>query len=84
MTMSYVDTLWRALIKQFNLPPLTVIIKKIIDGSLVIVWLIPQVSTVIKASHFKALSFYQEHNIVKVELDDEVLYEEEWTVNWYV
>ena len=27
MSMSYVDTLWKALIKEFNLPPLTTIIK---------------------------------------------------------
>ena len=83
MTMAdYVDTLWKALIDEFNLPPLTAIIKKIIGGSLIIMWLIPpQVSTVIKASHSKALRFYQEHNIVKVELDYDVLYEEEWTVS---
>ena len=82
MTMNYVDTLWKALIKEFNLPPLTAIIKKIISGSLIIVWLVPpQVSTVIAASHTKASRFYRKHNIVKLELDYDILYEEEWTVS---
>ena len=82
MTMSYVDTLWKALLEEFNLPPLTAIIKKIIGGSLIIHWLVPlQVSTVIEASYFKALSFYQQHNIVQVQLDGRTLYHEEWIVS---
>ena len=82
MTMSYVDTLWKALLEEFNLPPLTAIIKKIVSGSLKIKWLVPlQVSTVIAASYSKALRFYQQHNIVKVELDGRTLYDEEWIVS---
>ena len=83
MTMSYVDTLWKALIEEFNLPPLTAIIKKIVSGSLIITWLVPpQVSTVIAASYFKALMFYQQHNIVQVRLDGRTLYDEEWIVSY--
>ena len=82
MTMSYVDTLWKKLIERFNLPPLTVIIKKIVPGSLIITWLVPpQVSTAILASHVKALEFYQQHNIVEIMLDDDYLYHESWTVS---
>ena len=81
MTMSYVDTLWKSLIEKFNLPPLTAIIKKIVGGSLIITWLVPpQVSTVIAASYSKALEFYQQHNIVQVQLDGHTLYDEEWIV----
>ena len=82
MTMSYVDTLWKALIKEFNLPPLTAIIKKIVGGSLIIIWLVPpQVSAVIAAYYSKALRFYQQHNIVCVELDNHTLYDEDWIVS---
>ena len=83
MTMSYVDTLWKALIEEFNLPPLTAIIKKIIGGSLIISWLVPpQVSSVIAASYSKALGFYLQHNIARIELDGSVLYtDEEWIVS---
>ena len=82
MTMSYIDTLWKALIEKFNLPPLTAIIKKIVPGSLIIIWLVPpHVSTVIAASYSKALRFYQQHNIVQVELDGRILYDEDWIVS---
>ena len=82
MTMSYVDILWKALIEEFNLPPLTSIIKKIVGGSLVIEWLVPsQVSTVIATSYCKALRFYQQHNINEVLLDDYTLYDEDWIVS---
>ena len=83
MTMSYVDTLWKELIEEFNLPPLTAIIKKIVPGSLIITWLVPpQVSAAILASHVKALRFYQQHNIVEVKLDDDYLYHESWIVSF--
>ena len=82
MTMSYVDTLWKALIEEFNLPPLTAIIKKIVPGSLIITWLVPpQVSAAILASHVKALRFYQQQNIVEIKLDDDYLYHESWIVS---
>ena len=82
MTMSYIETLWTALIDEFNLPPLTAIIKKIVGGSLIITWLVPpQVSSAIAASYSKALGFYQQHNIVQVQLDGRTLYDEEWIVS---
>jgi hypothetical protein len=81
MTMSYIDTLWKSLIEKFNLPPLTAIIEKIVGGSLIITWLVPpQVSSVIAASYSKAFEFYQQHNIVQVQLDGCTLYDEEWMV----
>ena len=83
MTMDYVDTLWKALIAEFTLPPLTAIIKKIVQGCLIITWLVPpQISTVIAASYSKALRFYQQHNITQVELDGRTLYDEEWIVSY--
>jgi hypothetical protein len=85
MTMSYVDTLWKALIDEFDLPPLTAIIKKIVGGSLIISWLVPlQVSSVIKADYSKALGFYLQHNIAQIELDGSILYtdeDSEWIVS---
>ena len=82
VTMSYIETLWTALINEFNLPPLTAIIKKIVGGSLIITWLVPpQVSSVIAVSYSKALRFYQQHNIVQVQLDGRTLYDEEWIVS---
>ena len=83
LTMSYVYTLWKALIREFNLPPLTAILKKIASGSVIITWLVPpQVSTVIAACYSKALRFYQQHNIVEVQLDGCTLYHEDWIVSY--
>ena len=80
--MSYVDTLWKVLVEEFNLPPLTAIIKKIIPGSLIIIWLVPlQVSTVIAASYSKVVRSYQQQSIAKVELDDCILCDEKWSVS---
>ena len=85
LTLKYVDTLWKALIEEFNLPPLTVIIDKIIRGSLKISWLIPRkVSTVIAASYSKAIKFYQQHNIIQVKIDNNVLYDQKWIVSLHV
>ena len=81
LSLDYVDTLWKSLIEEFNLPPLTAVIDEIIDGSLIITWLVPpQVSSVIAASYSKVLRFYQQHNIVQVQLDGRTLYDEEWIV----
>ena len=83
ITMSYVDTLWKALIEEFNLPPLTAVIKKIVGGSLIITWLVPpQVSAVIAASYAKALRFYQQNSIVEIQLDGRTLYHEDWIVSY--
>lgn len=82
LSMSYVDELWRALTEEFNLPPLTTVLKNIVGGSLVITWLVTmQVSVVVRESCSKALLFYQQHNIVRVEINYETLYNEEWIVS---
>ena len=82
LTLKYVDTLWRALTEEFNLPPLTVVIDKIVRGSLIISWLVPQeVVAVIVGSYSKAIRFYQQQTIIQVKLDDRVLYDQKWIVS---
>ena len=82
LTLSYVNTLWQSFAEEFGLPSLTAVIDKIIDGSLVISWLIlPHIADKILASNSKALRFYQRHDIVKVWIDDELLYYKDWIVS---
>ena len=82
LTRKYVDTLWKALIEEFNLPPLTVVIDKIVKGSLIVSWLIPQeVATMILGSYSKAIRFYEQQNITQVKIDDKVLYDQNWIVS---
>ena len=82
LTLGYVNTLWQSFAEEFGLPSLTAIIDKIIDGSLVISWLILlHIADKIRASFSKALRFYQKHGIVEVHIDDDLLYDEEWIVS---
>ena len=82
LTLNYIDTLWKSLIEEFNLPPLTAVIDEIVGGSVIISWLVPsQVSSVIAVSYSKVLRFYQQHNIVQVQLDGRTLYDEDWIVS---
>ena len=71
------NTLWESLAEEFDLPSLTAVIDKIIDGSLIISWLIlPHIADKIRASFSKALRFYQQLGIVEVFIDDDLLYYE--------
>jgi hypothetical protein len=82
LTLSYVNTLWESLAEEFDLPSLTAVIDKIIDGSLVISWLIlPHIADKIRASSCKALRFYQQHGIIEVCIDGGRLYAEKWIVS---
>ena len=82
ITLSYVDELWRSLAEEFDLPCLTAVIHSIIEGSLVITWLVlPQVAEKIIANSSKATKFYRCHGIVFMEIDDLVVYDEEMMVS---
>ena len=81
--LDYVEKLWKALMKEFNLPELTAIIDKIEEGSLSITWLVlPHIAEKIRATFYKSISFFQHHNILEITLyDDLYLYHEEWMVS---
>lgn len=88
MTLDYVNTLWNALVEEFNLPPLTVVIEKIVKGSLKITWLIlPHIARKIATTgrSLRAIKFYQCYSIVQVAIDDNIsttiLYDEQWFVS---
>ena len=82
LTLEYVDKLWRALAKEFHLPPLTAVMDKIVEGSLTITWLfLPHIIEKIRAMYFKSVEFFQQHNIIRIELYDVLpLYYEETMV----
>ena len=82
ITLAHVNTLWESLSEEFDLPPLTTMLDKIIAGSIIITWLIlPSIAEKIRRSASKALKFYQHHDIVEVDIDYEPLYKEEWIVS---
>ena len=89
LTLLFVDELWRALMKEFHLPPLTAVMDKIVEGSLRITWLIlPHIVDKIRATYFKSVEFFQQHNIINIRLYGDggdavglILYSEEWMVS---
>ena len=91
LTLEYVNTLWKMLAKEFHLPPLTAVMDKIMEGSLRITWLVLlHIIEKIKATYFKSVEFFQQHNIIRIDLYGEggddgglPLYDEEWMVSTY-
>ena len=84
LTLVKVDEIWKALQKKFNLPSLTAVVDKIVEGSLKITWLIlPHVEKRLRALTAKSVDFFRHHNIISVGLYDShlPLYYEEWMVS---
>ena len=83
ITLSYVDELWRSLAEEFDLPCLTAVIHSIIEGSLVVTWLIlPQISEklIASGSTMMAVKFFRHHGIIFVEINNDTIYDEEQMV----
>ena len=84
LTLEHVDKLWKMLMEEFGLPPLTAIIDKIIEGCLKVTWLVlPHVVKNIQAVFSKSVSFFQQQSIIRIELYDGYLplYHESWMVS---
>ena len=76
LSMTYVRDLWRSFANRFNIPSLTAVIDKILEGSLEIVWLVlPHVGDLIRQAASQSEPFFREHDIVFVAIDDHVLYD---------
>ena len=76
LSMMYVWDLWKSFVKRFNIPSLTAVIDKILEGSLQIVWLVlPHVADLICEAAEQSEAFFREHDIVFVAIDDRILYD---------
>ena len=83
VTLSYIDELWRSLAEEFDLPCLTAVIHSIIEGSLVVTWLVlPHVADKIidSGSTAKAIKFFRCHGIVSVEIDNDTIFDDQQMV----
>ena len=82
ITLAYVNTLWKALAKKFDIPSLTTLIDKIVEGSIIIHWyILSSYAEKIRAHSNFALRFFQRHNIVEIRIDCDTLYSEDWMVS---
>ena len=83
LTLEYVHKLWIALKKKFNLPSLTAVIDKIVEGSIKVTYLVlPHIVKRIRSSCWTALDFFRLHKIIKISLCEDLitLYDEKWMV----
>jgi hypothetical protein len=82
VTLLYVDELWRSLAEEFDLPSLTAVIHSIIEGSLVVTWLVlPHIAEKIIANSSKATKFFSRLGIVELVIDKRIIYDAELMVS---
>jgi hypothetical protein len=85
VTLSYVDELWRSLAEEFDLPSLTAVIHSIIEGSLVVTWLVlPHIAEIIIANSSKATKLFHHLGIVELAIDECIIYNAEFMVSTHV
>jgi hypothetical protein len=76
-TLSYVDELWRSLAEEFDLPSLTAVIHSIIEGSLVVTWLVlPHIAEKIMSASVKDDKFFHRNGIAQMEIDSTIIFDE--------
>lgn len=78
LSLLYVDTLWRSIADEYELPSLTAVLEKIVTGSIEISWLVPAYVAEMITQRTK---FFRKHHIVLVFIDDIILYDERQMVN---
>ena len=85
LTMDYVEGLWKSFVEEYDIPSLTAVLDKVLEGCLEIVWLVlPHVAEMIAASGHKSLPFFQKHNIIYLAIDDHVIYDSSLQVSCIV
>ena len=80
-SLMYIDELWDALANFFLLPPVTVILDRIIEGSVIITWLVPLfvVPLLMEKVQLKvaeSTKFFRNNNIESVMIDSVHIYQE--------
>ena len=81
LSLEYVNKLWCSLAEEYDLPSLTAIIDKIVDGSLEITWLLPPHMAVMIKPRAK---FFRRYQIIQVFIEDMIIYDEKEMVGSYI
>ena len=73
LSLDYVHKLWRSFAKEYEIPSLTVILDRIVSGSLEVTWRVPShlVELVVPRARF-----FRKEGIVLVFIDDVIIYDE--------
>ena len=76
-TLDYLDELWNDVAELYGLPPYMALLDRIRKGCVSIVWLIPSRLAPQIRSTTPLADFYRKHEITRVELGEECIYQEE-------
>ena len=77
-TLNYIDDLWNEYAELYGLPPYVALLDRIREGCAKIVWLIPShLAPQIRSTAPLSADFYRKHEITRVELGKECIYQEE-------
>ena len=83
LSLSYVSKLWEKIAEEFDLPLLTAVIDKIVEGSLEITWLVLPFMTekiLLGSRTPKSTKFFRQHNIKLLIADSLTIYDEKQMV----
>ena len=82
LSLVYGQELWNSFAEEFEIPSLTTVIHRILDGSIEIIWLVlPHVAEMIIASAHRSTSFFRQHKIIHIAVDDKQVYDADQTVS---
>ena len=75
-SLDYIDELWMSIADHFFLPPLSGLLDRIHGGCVEVTWLVSKASALKIKSHIEnSVEFLEKLEVIRVVLDDEVLYE---------
>ena len=76
-TLTYVNELWKSLVRQIKLPVTALIFHKIAEGCVEITWFLPSHLTEFTTRRLQeSTNYFQEENILRVTIADRCVYEE--------
>ena len=76
-SLNYIDTFWQSIADYFLLPSLPALLDSIHSGCVEVTWLVSTPSALqIQANIQDSAPFLQEHGVMRVVMDDEILYDE--------
>ena len=78
VSLDYVVKLWQSFAEEYEIPSLTAVIDRIVEGSLEITWTVPQH---IADAILPRSKFFRSHGIVLVSIDDVIIYDEKQMVS---
>ena len=78
ISLDYVVKLWQSFAEEYKIPSLTAVIDRVVAGSLVVTWRVPQH---IADAILPRSKFFRSHGIVLVSIDDVIIYEEKQMVS---